>query len=176
MSPTMYMFVHLSLAKQISQWVFVENNIAVWYALHMPLPENVSHWVDFVWVSNKIYIARYALNPNNVSQLSGHFEGNQKYHYIWRGVRSGVQLSCTETLFQKCSQSSQNGSEHPMKSISMAYNVISRKKIERNTQKIKIADFTIAIYSIFGIGMVYFRCLQVNPHIQVVQNMCSKGG
>ena len=31
----------------------------------------------------------------------------------------------------------------PMLSISMAYNVISCKKIERNTQKIKIADFTM---------------------------------
>ena len=26
------------------------------------------------------------------------------------------------------------------------------------------------------IGMVYFGCLQVNPHIQAVQNMCAKGG
>ena len=24
--------------------------------------------------------------------------------------------------------------------------------------------------------MVYFECLQVNPHIQAVQNMCGKGG
>ena len=37
-------------------------------------------------------------------------------------------------------------------------------------------DHLIAIYSIFFIGMVYFGCLQVNPHIQAVQNMCSKGG
>ena len=28
----------------------------------------------------------------------------------------------------------------------------------------------------FFIGMVYFGCLQVNPHIQAVQNMCGKGG
>ena len=28
----------------------------------------------------------------------------------------------------------------------------------------------------FCIGMVYFRCLLVNPHVQVVQNMCGKGG
>ena len=27
----------------------------------------------------------------------------------------------------------------------------------------------------FFIGMVYFGCLQVNPHIQTVQNMCRKG-
>ena len=37
-------------------------------------------------------------------------------------------------------------------------------------------DHLIAIYSIFCIGMVYFRCLLVNPHVQAVQNMCGKGG
>ena len=60
-----------------------------------------------------------------------------------RSVRSDVQLSCTETRFQKCSQSGKNGSKHPMFSISMAYNVILCKKVERNTQKLKIADFTM---------------------------------
>ena len=63
--------------------------------------------------------------------------------WVGRGVRSDVQLSCTETRFQKCSQSGKNGSKHPMLSISMAYNMISCKKVERNTQKIKIADFTM---------------------------------
>ena len=60
-----------------------------------------------------------------------------------RGVRSDAQLSSTETRFQKCSQSGKNGSRHPMLSISMAFNVISCKKVERNTQKLKIADFTM---------------------------------
>ena len=60
-----------------------------------------------------------------------------------RGVRSDVQLSYTETRFQKCSQGGKNGSKHPMLLISMAYNVISCKKIGRNTQKIKISDFTM---------------------------------
>ena len=40
----------------------------------------------------------------------------------------------------------------------------------------KKTDHSIAIYSIFCIGMVYFGCLQVNPHIQAVQNMCGKRG
>ena len=62
---------------------------------------------------------------------------------IRRGIRSVVQLGCTETWFQKYSQSGKNGSKHPMLSISMAYNVISCKKVERNTQKLKIADFTM---------------------------------
>ena len=52
-----------------------------------------------------------------------------------RGVRSGVQLSCTETRFQKCSQSAKNGSKHPMLSISMAYNVSSCKKKMKETLK-----------------------------------------
>ena len=60
-----------------------------------------------------------------------------------RGVRSDAQLSCTETRFEKCSQSGRNGSKPPMLSISMAFNVISCKKVERNTQKLKIADFTM---------------------------------
>ena len=62
---------------------------------------------------------------------------------IRRSVSSDAQLSCTETRFQKCFQSGKNGSKHPMLSKSMAYNVISCKKIGRNTQKIKIADFTM---------------------------------
>ena len=62
---------------------------------------------------------------------------------IRRGVRSDAQLSPTETRFQKCSQSGKNGSKHPMLSIPMAFNVISCKKVERNTQKLKISDFTM---------------------------------
>ena len=62
--------------------------------------------------------------------------------HIRRGVRSDVQLSCTEARFQKCCQSDKSGSQHKMLSISMAYNVISCQKIKRNTQKNKIADFT----------------------------------
>ena len=80
----------------------------------------------------------------------------------------------------------------------MADNVISYQKIKRNAQKNKIADFTmfirlpssemtkncpqkkkdysIAIYSIFCIGMVYFGRLLANPHVQAVGNMCGKGG
>ena len=65
------------------------------------------------------------------------------YNLLRRGVRSDAQLRPTETRFQKCSQSGKNGSKHPMLSISMAYNVISCKKVERNTQKLKIADFTM---------------------------------
>ena len=60
--------------------------------------------------------------------------------WIWRGVRSGAQLSCTETRFQKCSQSGKNGYKHPMLSISLAYNVNSCKK---SKETLKIADFTV---------------------------------
>ena len=54
---------------------------------------------------------------------------------IRRGVRSDVQMSCTETRFQKCSQSGKNGSKHPMLSIPMAYNVISCKKNRKKHSK-----------------------------------------
>ena len=83
-----------------------------------------------------------------------------------------------------------------MLSTSMADNVISYKKIKRNTQKNKNADLqfkfgsqaqklpkiakktdhSIAIYLILCIGMVYFKCPLVNPHVQADQNMCGKGG
>ena len=53
-------------------------------------------------------------------------------NYLRRGIRSDAQLSCTETWLQKCSQSGKNGSEHPMLSICMAYNVTSCKKFEHS--------------------------------------------
>ena len=40
----------------------------------------------------------------------------------------------------------------------------------------KKTDHLIAIYSIFCIGMVYFRCYLVNPLVQGVQNMYGKVG
>ena len=40
----------------------------------------------------------------------------------------------------------------------------------------KKTDHSIAIGSILCIGMVYFKWLLVNPHVQAVQNMCGKGG
>ena len=114
---------------------------------------------------------------------------------LGRGVRSDVQLSRTETRFQKCSQSGRNGS-NPMLSISIAHNVISCKKNWkkhskkqnrwfyyvnlaprlRNDKKMpKKMDHIIVLYSIFCIGMVYFRCLLGNPHVQAVQIMWPRG-
>merc|ERR1712209_169318 len=110
-------------------------------------------------------------------------------------VRSDAQLSCTDTRFQKCSQSGKNGSKHPMLSISMACNVISCKKNRtkhsknqnrrfynvnsapelRNDQKTPKKRITQSRFTqFFCIGMVCFGCLQVNPHIQAVQNMCEE--
>ena len=59
----------------------------------------------------------YPYTPEQVTQIL----------LLRRGVRSDTQLSCTETRFQKCSQSGKNGSKHPMLSLSMAYNVIKIK-------------------------------------------------
>ena len=47
------------------------------------------------------------------------------------------------------------------------------QKSQKKTQKM---DHSIAIYSNFWIGMVYFGCHLVNPHVQTVQNMYGKGG
>ena len=55
-------------------------------------------------------------------------------------------LSNTETQFQEYSQSGENGFKQPiMLSIFAAHNVISGKKINRNTKKIKIAEFSMQI-------------------------------
>ena len=69
---------------------------------------------------------------------------------VRRGVVSGVQLSCTETRFQKCSQSG---------------------KMVVNTHCYHYLWLTMCV-----LGMVYFRCYLVIPHVQAVQNVCSKGG
>ena len=52
------------------------------------------------------------------------------YHHMTRCQIWGT-IELHRTLFQKCSHSGINGSKHPMLSISMAYDVISCKKIQR---------------------------------------------
>ena len=47
------------------------------------------------------------------------------------------------------------------------------QKLPKKAQK---TDHSIAIYSNFWIGMVYFGCHLVIPHVQTVQNMYGKGG
>ena len=51
--------------------------------------------------------------------------------------------------------------------------IIGLKYITKNSQK---RDHSIAIYSIFWIGMVYFGYHLVKAHVQTVQNMYGKGG
>ena len=56
------------------------------------------------------------------------------------------------------------------------YNVNSAPEL-RNDQKLPKKDGSLNHNFLnFFIGMVYFGCLQVNPHIQAAQNMCRKGG
>ena len=43
-------------------------------------------------------------------------------------------------------------------------------------KKAQKMDHSIAIYSTFRIGIVYFECYLVNPHVQTAQNMYGKGG
>ena len=47
---------------------------------------------------------------------------------------------------------------------------------QKSPKKALKMDHKIAIYSSFLIGMVYFGCHLVNPHVQTVQNMNGKGG
>ena len=74
------------------------------------------------------------------SRVEGIFEDKEVpfIHFTFKEVSDqGSQLSCTETRFQKCSQSGKNGSKHPMLYISMAHNVISCKKSKKTLKKSK---------------------------------------
>ena len=50
---------------------------------------------------------------------------------------------------------------------------VTSSEITKNRQK--NGSLNRDLLNVF-IGMVYFGCLLVNPDIQAVQNMCSKGG
>ena len=63
--------------------------------------------------------------------------------HVGRSVRSSLHISPENLRISKWPLSGKNVSKHPMLSISMALNVISCKKVERNTQKLKISDFTM---------------------------------
>ena len=52
----------------------------------------------------------------------------------------------------------------------------SGSRPQKSPKKAQKTDRSIAIYSIFLIGMVYFGYNLVNPHVQTVQNMYGKGG
>ena len=99
--------------------------------------------VDDQCIQSHCFVKQLCLQSHAVLYSFSHCRCSCSHFSLRRGVRSDAQLSSTETRFQKCSQSGKNGSKHPMLSISMAYNVISCKKVERNTQKLKIADFTM---------------------------------
>ena len=64
-----------------------------------------------------------------------------RVNLLRRSVRSDAQLSCTETRFQKCSQSGKKGSKHKMLLISMACNVSSCKKNPKKHSKNQIRWF-----------------------------------
>ena len=52
----------------------------------------------------------------------------------------------------------------------------SGSRPQKSPKKAQKTDHSIAIYSNFWIGMVYFGCHRVNPHVQTVQNIYGKGG
>ena len=52
----------------------------------------------------------------------------------------------------------------------------SGSRPRKSPKKAQKTDHSIAIYSNFWIGMVYFGCHLVNPHVHTIHNMYGKGG
>ena len=82
------------------------------------------------------------------------------YLYLWHTMRLYAKKLLKTLKFWKSLNSLCKSGSRPQKS----------PKIAQKT------DLSIAIYSSFWIGMVYFKCFLVNPHVQTVQNMYGKGG
>ena len=110
---------------------------------------------------------------------------------------SGVQVSCTETQFRKCSYSGKNSSKHSMYLYLWLTMWFQATEIQRNTQKNqnrriyyvnaaprlrndqKLSKKRITqsqFAQIVFIGMAYIGCYLVNPHVQTFHNMFGKGG
>ena len=79
----------------------------------LPLAHTLYSLAPAAKLSNKV------LNCNNTIRESQKLLTPLSQWHIWRGVRSGVQLSCTDTRFQKCLQSGKSDSKHPMLTISI---------------------------------------------------------
>ena len=100
--------------------------------------------------------------------------------------------------FQSGSRVLKKGVLNLFLSISMAYNVISCRKVAENTQILKNTLNSLSksgsrphkspkkdpkngslnrnLLNFFLLGLVYFKSYRVNPHVQTVQNMYVKGG
>ena len=61
-------------------------------------------------------------------------------------MRSSLHVSPKNLRISKWSYNGKNGPKHPMLSISITDDLISCKKIKRNSEKVKIADFVIFIW------------------------------
>ena len=88
-----------------------------------------------------------------------------------RGVRSVINIYGLQCDFMQ-----KNRKKHSKSQNHLFYNLNSAPELRNDQKSPKKTDHSIAIYLILCIGMVYFKCLLVNPHVQAVQNMCGKGG
>ena len=65
---------------------------------------------DNIFQEKKTFSDKNALlNIGLCKVLIKYFRCNWQNFELWRGVRSDAQLSCTDTRYQKCSQSGKNG-------------------------------------------------------------------
>ena len=93
-----------------------------------------------------------------------------------RVVKMVLNTQCYQYLWLSMWFHAKKSKETLKKSKSLILQCYFGSRAQKLPKIAKKTDHSIAIYSIFCIGMVYFGCLLVSPHIQAVQNMCSKGG
>ena len=116
---------------------------------------------DFLWVSDlgeiRVWLrADFQSGSRVLKKVFWTFSYLYLWHTMWFHAKKLLRtLKFWKSLNSQCKSGSQ-----PQK---------SPKKAQKT-------DPSIAIYSNFSIGMVYFGCHLVNPHVQTVQNMYGKGG
>jgi len=110
-------------------------------------------------------------------QMHNWVEQRPDFKSALRVVKMVLNTQCYQYLWLTMWFHAKKSKETLKKSKSLILQCKFGSRAQKWPKIAKKTDHSIAIYSIFCIGMVYFGCLSVSPHIQVVhQNMCGKGG
>ena len=143
----------------------------------------VSAMCDVMWLEKAKYnkttswVAHFSFGYDAVSDLMHNWVPQRPdFKSALRVVKMVLNTQCYQYLWLTMWFHAKKSKETLKNSKSLILQCKFGSRAQKWPKIAKKTDHSIAIYSIFCIGMVYFGCLQVNPHIQAVQNMCSKGG